>query len=210
MRGGKWILVVALAAGGAAGAQARTETPARAGNGAPSDAERAKSIEAQLHKDPVLSHDQLAVEVTGKHVRLSGVVDNEAERRRAEDIVRQSDPTLLIENLLQLPGDRQATPTTSEKIEAGGRQAAHKAAKAAGDVGAMLSDGWITSKVKAELMTTDGVHSNAIDVDTADHVVTLRGQVRSEAERRRALSVARHARGVNRVIDQLQLVPEGQ
>jgi hyperosmotically inducible protein len=75
--------------------------------------------------------------------------------------------------------------------------------KAATEVGEMVTDGWITSKVKTQLMGADGVHASAINVDTADHVVTLRGTVRTESERRKALKIARETRGVQQVHDQL-------
>jgi hyperosmotically inducible protein len=86
--------------------------------------------------------------------------------------------------------------TTKDKVTEGTKQAAHKAEKAATEAGEMITDGWITSKVKTQLMAADGVHASAINVDTTDHVVTLRGHVRSEAERRKAVKLARETRGV--------------
>ena len=44
-----------------------------------------------------------------------------------------------------------------------------------------------------------------LDVDTVAGVVTLKGVVRSEAERQRALQLARETEGVKQVIDQLSV-----
>jgi hyperosmotically inducible protein len=196
-----------------AGAQGRRrpieDLPSRAEGAVPSDTERAKAIEAQLRADPLLRDDEISIDVSGKRVRLGGTVDSADERTHAEDVVRQSDPTLTVENLLQTAGERREGPaaaTTQDKVSAGTRRAARKAEKAATEVGEMATDGWITSKIKTQLMAADGVRASAINVDTTDHIVTLRGHVRSESERKKALSIARHTRGVERVVDELELL----
>jgi osmotically-inducible protein OsmY len=96
--------------------------------------------------------------------------------------------------------------STADRVSEETRKAAKKTEEAANDVGAVVSDGWITSKVKTQLAAAEGVRAGAIDVDTAGRVVTLRGTVRSEAEREMALSLARQTKGVQRVIDELELV----
>jgi osmotically-inducible protein OsmY len=213
LRTGLLSLVVLFGASGAWGQARRqlNDPPTRAAGAVPADDERARSIESQVTTDPVLRDDQITIEVTGKQVRLSGSVDTADERRHAEDLIRQSDPTLTVENLLQA-GDDTAPPaaTTTDRVSEDAKRAAHKAEKAATDVGEMATDGWITSKVKAQLIGADGVHASSINVDTADHVVTLRGQVRSEAERRKALKIARETRGVEHVDDQLTLRPRNK
>src|SRR5947207_4009513 len=111
MRAGSmgWMLVAVLAGSGAR-AVAQTapsgQPPSSVGMEGPSDEERAKAIEAQLSSDPALRDNRITIEVTGKRVRLSGKVDSVDERRHAEDIVRQSDPTLTVENLLQAADER--------------------------------------------------------------------------------------------------------
>lgn len=179
--------------------------PALTEGAGPTDDERARSVEAQLSADPILRHHEIAVEVTGKRVRLSGAVDSADERTHAEEIVQKADPTLMVDNRLQTPPPRP-TPSPADKVADGTKQAAHKAEKAATEVGAMVTDGWITSKVKAQLMAADGVHASAIDVQTADRIVTLRGHVQSAAERRKVIDIARETRGVDRVIDELALI----
>lgn len=67
------------------------------------------------------------------------------------------------------------------------------------DAGDTVSDGWITAKVKSTLLFSRGVSGSAINVDTRDGVVTLSGDVESEAEKELAVRLAKDIRGVARV-----------
>jgi hyperosmotically inducible protein len=180
---------------------------ASAGGRAPTDKERATSIEVQLRNDAQLVDDVIKVEVSGHMVRLSGEVDGAGERQRAEEVVRRTEPNATVDNRLTTGGDgKTAAKSDADEIKDEGKQVAHKVGKAAGEVGDMANDAWITSKIKTALMGTDGVHASGINVDTADGVVTLNGNVRSDAEREKAVSVARDSRGVVKVIDNLSVV----
>lgn len=68
-----------------------------------------------------------------------------------------------------------------------------------------LSDAGLTAKIKSKMALDDSVRSRSIDVSTTDHVVTLRGTVRSDAEHDRAVQLARETNGVTRVVDQLTI-----
>ena len=69
--------------------------------------------------------------------------------------------------------------------------------------GEEVSDAWITTKVKSDLMVTGDVPGTGIDVDTKDGVVTLTGTVESQAVADKAKSVARNIEGVKRVESKL-------
>jgi len=69
------------------------------------------------------------------------------------------------------------------------------------------SDGWITTKTKLDLLTTDGVSGTAINVDTTDGNVVLHGKVKSDIEKSKAESVAKSIEGVKSVKNLLQVVP---
>jgi len=62
-----------------------------------------------------------------------------------------------------------------------------------------VSDTWITTKVKAELATTDGVKSTDISVETTNGVVTLIGVQDSKTSVDKAIAVARSIKGVKDV-----------
>lgn len=63
------------------------------------------------------------------------------------------------------------------------------------------SDSWITTKVKADLLTTRDVSGLDIKVETVNGVVALSGVVETRAEAERAIAVARGIEGVKRVDD---------
>lgn len=61
------------------------------------------------------------------------------------------------------------------------------------------SDTWITTKVKADLLTTSNVPGMEIKVETVNGVVALSGMVGSAAEKERAVATAGGIQGVKRV-----------
>jgi hyperosmotically inducible protein len=61
------------------------------------------------------------------------------------------------------------------------------------------SDTWITTKVKAELATTGGVHSTDISVKTVNGVVTLTGNLATDTDVKKAVAAARSVKGVKSV-----------
>jgi hyperosmotically inducible periplasmic protein len=70
-----------------------------------------------------------------------------------------------------------------------------------------MPDAWVTMKTKIALMTTDGVGTTDLNVDTVKGVVTLHGKVATEAEKARAENVARGIDGAKDVKNLLQVVP---
>jgi osmotically-inducible protein OsmY len=98
-----------------------------------------------------------------------------------------------------LTGDRSAeVDEAGRAIGTAGRAAADAAQRT-------LADGSLTAKIKAKMSLDDTVKALDLNVDTAGGVVTVKGVVRSEAERVRALQLARETDGVTRVIDQIQV-----
>jgi len=83
-------------------------------------------------------------------------------------------------------------------------QSSDKASEAASVAQAALADGSITAKIKAKMTLDDTVQAGNIHVDYGNGVVTLTGTVSSNAERKRAVDLARETRGVKSVRDQLK------
>jgi len=73
-----------------------------------------------------------------------------------------------------------------------------------------VPDSWITTKAKLALLTTSGVSSNDINVDTIDGHVTLHGTVSSEQEKMRAEQTLRGIDGVKDVRNMLAVVAPAQ
>jgi osmotically-inducible protein OsmY len=63
------------------------------------------------------------------------------------------------------------------------------------------SDPGVTTAVKAKLAADDTVKAYQINVDTKDRVVTLKGEVDTEAAKARAMEIARATEGVRDVVD---------
>jgi len=68
------------------------------------------------------------------------------------------------------------------------------------------SDTWITTKSKLALLTTEGVSSSAVSVDTVNQHVTLHGTVPSAEEKAKAATVVKAITGVRDVRNLLQVV----
>jgi len=66
-------------------------------------------------------------------------------------------------------------------------------------IGATLSDTAITAKIKAKLLTDDGLKKSKIDVTTTNGVVTLEGSASSSAAKSRAETITKAVDGVKSV-----------
>ena len=58
-----------------------------------------------------------------------------------------------------------------------------------------MPDAWITTKVKSTLLTTEGVSSAKVHVDTIDGLITLYGSVPTAAEKAKAEQARARRRG---------------
>jgi hyperosmotically inducible protein len=87
---------------------------------------------------------------------------------------------------------REAGAKIGEKVAVGANQAEHA-----------LENGALTAKIKSKMALDDSVKALDINVDTSNGVVTLTGTVHSEAERTRAVQLARETAGVTSVNDRL-------
>lgn len=109
-----------------------------------------------------------------------------------------------IDRALSSPGQASSTGSADEKLRNGaedlrqaGKQAAVKLDRAA-----------IIAGVKAKLAADVGLSTvTSVDVDTSGHVVTLRGTVSSEDQKREAEQAAMQVSGVSRVINDLRVAP---
>ena len=71
--------------------------------------------------------------------------------------------------------------------------------------GAVVSDSWITTKVKSDLAVEKDVSAMNISVKTVDGVVTLSGKASSQAEADKAVRVAGQINGVKSVVNNLDV-----
>lgn len=93
---------------------------------------------------------------------------------------------------------------TSRAREAGA-EVGEKVAVGANEAQRAVENAGLTAKIKAKMALDDSIQATAIDIDSDGSVVTLTGTVRSEAERSRALQLARETDGVTQVVDRLRI-----
>ena len=94
---------------------------------------------------------------------------------------------------------------TAERAREVGAEVGERAAIAADKARVALEDGALTAKIKSKMTLDDTLKGSRIDVDTSSRVVTLNGTVASEAQRRRAVQLARETDGVKDVVDRLTI-----
>lgn len=121
--------------------------------------------------------DGLAVEVDTKsgRVTLKGTVYSGAARALARNLAMNTSGVVAVDNQLVIDGKR---PKTAEQV---------------------ISDTWITTKVKSTYMYSNNVNNSDIAVSTNNGVVTLNGKVNSGVERALAIEFAENVRGVKSV-----------
>lgn len=95
-----------------------------------------------------------------------------------------------------------------DKSDSKADKAADKSKDALSETGEAITDAWITTKVKTDFVGEDLLKGSDINVDTNNHVVTLKGTVASAAGRARAMEIAKATKGVNRVVDNLTIAPK--
>ncbi len=103
-----------------------------------------------------------------------------------------------------------AVGTAGKAVDVGTAREAGAAIAGSVAVGAnaaqrLASSAALTAKIKSKMALDDTIEASRIDVDTAEGVVRLNGTVDSEAERARALQLARETEGVVSVVDELKV-----
>jgi len=99
---------------------------------------------------------------------------------------------------------QQTTPTVdTAKARETGARIGETVAVGAAKAQEVMNEGALTAKIKSKMALDDSIKALAIDVDTAGTVVTLSGTVGSQAERARAVQLARETAGVTAVNDRL-------
>ncbi len=98
-----------------------------------------------------------------------------------------------------------AGKVSTDKAREVGAQVGETAAVAANQAKNALENGAITAKIKSKMTLDDTLEAMKIDVDTSNGVVTLSGTLDTDAQRQRALQLARETDGVRQVVDHLKV-----
>jgi osmotically-inducible protein OsmY len=168
-------------------------------------------IESHIKGDAALKKYDIDISVKDAVVTLTGKVRTQAEQARAGRLAHIAGVSR-VDNKLTLDNDagrsaadqlEGAAKTTGEKTKSAAESVGEKAKAGAAKTGEAITDAWITTKVHSRFTGENALKGSDIDVDTKDHVVTLKGTVASAAGRARAVDIARTTDGVTKVVDQL-------
>jgi len=159
----------------------------------PTDADIDDRVEFRLDTSDLVRKYNVHTKVANGVVTLSGDVATAAQKAEAERLARGVDGVVRVQNDITI--DPNEDKSVSDRIKSGMNK-----------TGEAINDAWITTKVKWFLAKDDGLRSvTTIDVETKDHVVTLKGSVKSAAEKTRAVELANKADGVKQVVDLLTI-----
>lgn len=167
---------------------------------AQTDAGITTSIKSKLTADDLVKARNIDVDTKDHIVTLTGTVESEQEEAKALEIARATNGVAqVVDNISVAPfGEPQAAPTTGRVGET-----PETGARVGGDPG-------VTAEIKTRFLADPMVRGFKIDVDTRDRVVTLTGTVKNEAEKLRAIEIARGVENVLRVEDRLTVGSESR
>jgi osmotically-inducible protein OsmY len=125
------------------------------------------------------------VDTKSGKVTLLGTADNAAAKALATRLAMNTRGVVSVNNELL--------------VKAPQRTSTESASGTANTVVHVISDSWITNKVKSTFLYSSNVDGSDIAVSTKDGIVTLSGKVDSGAERALAIAFANNVRGVKGV-----------
>jgi len=103
---------------------------------------------------------------------------------------------------------KDATANAAGKSKDAGDKTVDKTKEVAGTTGEVITDTWITTKLKTDFVDEDTLKGSNINVDTNNHIVTLKGTVTSLAGKNRAAEIAKTTKGVHSVVNLLTIAPK--
>ena len=119
---------------------------------------------------------------------------------------RWSDSSGLV-NVDRPSGTTGVNSIDTERVRDAGADIGERVAVGANQAQRAVGEAALTAKIKSKMALDDRIKALSIDIDTVGSVVTLNGRVSSEAERVRAVQLARETDGVTSVVDNLTIAP---
>jgi hyperosmotically inducible periplasmic protein len=185
----------------------------------PTDQTIDNEIESRMRNDASLKKHSIVVTVDDGVVTLTGTVPTEGDSAKAARLAKIDGVTRVNNNLIvsnEVKGTagqaaektKDTAATVGEKTKEGAEKVGEKTKEGVSKTGEVITDSWITSRVHSKFIGEDLLKDSDINVDTKDHVVTLRGTVPSAAAKARAISEAKEVEGVKSVVDHLSVGPK--
>lgn len=130
-----------------------------------------------------LNSFDIMTDVKNGHVTLTGQVESSVDKALAAELIKSLDGVKGVDNKLTVMKEDEGT----------------------NEVVKTLTDSKVATVVKTRLLFSTDVSGTQINVDVADGVVTLKGEVASDAERQLALTIAENTDDVKKVVDKIKV-----
>jgi osmotically-inducible protein OsmY len=143
------------------------------------------SVRARLLYHREFKGLQIGVETINGVVRLHGVVKSDPQRRRIEEVTRETRGVIDVINDLVL---RNRDPLEAPR-----------------PLGQSISDEWLEKRVETQLLLNRHLSIRELDVEVNEGVVILTGSVNEDRERVLATNLAQSIQGVNEVRNEISL-----
>ncbi len=153
--------------------------------------------EATLLFNGNLDSFDINTDVKNGNVVLTGKVENSVDKKLAEELVANIDGVTSVDNKLTVVADNDMHSDMSDDMEEGVEEGTSE-----------LTDAKIATVIKTRLLMDTDISGFDIDVDVENGVVTLTGEVDSDAERDLAVEIAKNASDVKDVESDLRVVTE--
>ena len=153
--------------------------------------------EATLLFNGNLDSFDINTDVKNGNVVLTGKVENSVDKKLAEELVANIDGVTSVDNKLTVVSDKDMEGDMSDDME-----------DTVDEGTSELTDAKIATVIKTRLLMDTDISGFDIDVDVENGVVTLTGEVDSDAERDLAVEIAKNASDVKDVESDLRVVTE--
>jgi osmotically-inducible protein OsmY len=153
--------------------------------------------EATLLFNGNLDSFDINTDVKNGNVVLTGKVENSVDKKLAEELVANIDGVTSVDNKLTVVSDKDMEGDMSDDME-----------DTVDEGTSELTDAKIATVIKTRLLMDTDISGFDIDVDVENGVVTLTGDVDSDAERDLAVEIAKNASDVKDVESNLCVVTE--
>jgi hyperosmotically inducible periplasmic protein len=176
-------LAVVMALGPCTGANAQSDEPPKAHSdnlrAAVDDTATTAKVKERIATDKRLEDSKISVTTTNGIVTLTGSVPSHQEASTAEEVASSVNGVKGVDNRISAPS----------RVGSVAKRTEHK-----------VSDDWITTKVKGQILADRSVERGSdISVKTRDGIVTLYGTASSRNALDHARDIASHVKGVKSV-----------
>ena len=143
------------------------------------------TVKTKLATDARVKGSDISVTSENGVVVLTGKAPTAEAKAAAEEIAKSADASVKVDNRIQAPG-LLSELKTDVKV-------------AADTTGEVVTDSWISTKIKSQLLADTATKGTAIKVTTKDNIVFLKGTVGSQLEKDQAIKLASQTKGVAKV-----------